>query len=223
MAQLRHERQKDDKKHDGHAENHREREDRAHTVVSRVPGGNNTLATSKQASFMTTTSAPLKKQISSTAHEDHHHHHQPIGAQISGGATMISTKKQSVPTEYIEDVPKDDITSVSSATMHSGDYEKQHGHHSNIVRIPQSETKAPLNRQVSNKTSQNSNPDSLKISKVIRHNSSKTSSHIFQSSSINLISKSEILDQDFHLDDPSYTRKNANKNHGKINISGREK
>ena len=220
MAQLRHERQKD-----GHAENQREREDRAHTVVSRVPGGNNTLSTSKQASFMTTTSAPLKKQISSTTHEDHHHHHhhQPIGAQTSGGATMISTKKQSVPTGFIEDVPKDEITSVSSDTMYSGDYEKQHGHHSTIVRIPQSETKAPLNRQVLNKTSQNSDPDSLKISKVIRHNSSKTSSHIFQSSSINLISKSEIFDQDFHLDDPSHTRKNTEKNHGKINISGREK
>lgn len=216
MAQLR---QKDHKHQDEHEGNPRERDDRAHTVVTRVGGGgHDTVSASKQAS------APLKKQISSTGRKTHvpdheDHHHQANGTHISRGPTLVSMKKPSMPMGYVEDVPKDEITSVSSGTMHSGDHE----HHPHTVRIPQSETKMSLNRQISNKTSHNSDHDPLTISKVIRHDSSKTSSHIFQSSSIDLIPKSEIFDQDFHLDDPSHTRKNLEKKHGKINISGREK
>ena len=227
MTQLQHERQKVPKKHDGHKENQHEKEDRSHTVVTRIAGTNNTISTSQQISSLTSMSAPSKKQISSITHktstsDDDEEDHR-TGTQMARGATMASMKKSSVSAGFLAGVPNDDITSISSGTMHSDDNEKQHGHQPHVVRMLQTETKMPSDRQISNKTSQNSNPDSLIASKVIRHDSSKTSSHIFQSSTINLISKSEIFDQDFHLDDPSHAGRKVDKRHGKVNISGREK
>ena len=147
----------------------------------------------------------------------------------------MSVKKNASFTKPIASALKKEVTSISSATTHSDENENHHEYQPPIVRLPPSDSKSSLSRKTSTKTGKSSNGnvvtagknsklDSFTTLNGAHGGSSQISSYPLLASSINVTSKSDAFDQDFHLDDPSdHARRNDTKRHGKIVISGPEK
>lgn len=228
------ERQKQENNHDRQQkkqlENHNgqelDKEDHHQTVVLRVPGAHNTPATKKHTSSTATT--PLKKQMSVTSSKttavEGDEQHQPTVSRVGRTATTMSMKKHTSSTEPISTTLRKEVTSISSNSAYSQENEQHHGYQPQVIQVPRSGTTMSLRKQISSDTFKHSNVDSSATLKGVHLNASQTSSNPFASSSINLIPKSEIFDQDSYLNDTkSHARKNDAKRHGKINISGGEK
>jgi hypothetical protein len=147
----------------------------------------------------------------------------------------MSMKKNISFTNPVADVLKKEVTSISSATTYSDENENHHKYQPPIVRIPRSDSKTSLSRKISTKTGKSSNItvvtagknsklDSFTTLNGVNLGSSQLSTNPLLSSSTNLTSKSEIIDQNFHLDDiADHARRSDAKRHGKITISGPEK
>jgi len=133
----------------------------------------------------------------------------------------MSMKKHTPSTAANSTTLNKDVASVTSDSISSQENEQHYGHQPQVIRIPQSELSMSLKKQISNKSGKNSNVNVF----TTYNNSNLESSQIsnpLQSSSINLVSKSEIFDQEFYLDGNIVHGRDA-KRRGTVNISGRGK
>ena len=227
MAQLQNERQKQRNKYDGHHKERLEDQDEPQQdedshyqpVVTRVPGTQSTHPTNRHTLSKTAMPASMKKQMSLTRHQapgtEYDENDQPVATRGARAMTMTSMNKYPSSMEPTSGVLQRDVTSISSATVHSEEDDRHPGNQS------QAESKMALSRKISTKTTKSSNITGMTTDKIsnldsfLTLNGSNvhlipTSSNPFLSSSTNLMSKSEIFNEDA-------------KRHGKINISGLEK
>ncbi len=201
-----------------------ENEQRQPTVI-RVAHANNTQLAKQPTSSTAANSVSMKKSMSmttsenSTAEEDEQR--QPTVTRVARGLTTMSMKKNTPSTAANSTTFKKDVLSVTADSKFSQENEQNYGHRPQVIRIPRSESTMSLRKQISNKSVKNPNVNVFTTYNNSNLESSQVSSNPLQSSSVNLMSKSEIFDQEFHLDGNKVHGRDA-KRRGKINISGRE-
>lgn len=209
------------------------------TGVTRVQGGNNAQLTKKTKSFVTANSVPLKEQGSltnsknSNANDDEQHPRTAV-SRIKRSANTTSMKKHTATAGAVSNTLHKETTSVASNSEGSEINEQHHGHSSQVTQVPRSDSTRSFKKQTSTPSNKNanvntfaalknSNFDSTATLKGVYLESSQLSSNPLISSSSNLMSKSEVFDQEFHLDDnKDHIKRNDAKRHGKITINGRE-
>jgi hypothetical protein len=199
-------------------------EQRQPTVI-RVAGANNTQLAKQPTSCTAANSVVTKKQrsmtTSNTSAAEDDEQHQPTVTRVARGVTTMSMKKHTPSTAANPTTLNKDVSSVTSDSKSSQENEQHYGYQPQVTRIPRSELSMSLRKQISNKSSKNSNVNVF----TTYNNSNLESSQIsnpLQSSSINLVSKSEIFDQEFYLDGNIVHGRDA-KRRGTVNISGRGK
>ncbi len=232
MAQLRSEQQKNQSKnneeHQEQSESHEEHEKSKNEpykpTVSRVPGMKTTMPTKNNVSFTKSTPGAMKKDVTSISsattysdeneNENHNEYQSPIvripqSDSKTSLSRKISTKTGKSSNDPVATAGKNSHVTVALVGKNSDDNVATPGKNSNDNVVT---------------AGKNSKLDSFTTLNGIHVDSSQISSYPLLSSSINVRSRSDILDQDFHLDDPNdHARRNDTKRHGKIVISGPEK
>ena len=192
-------------------------------AVKRVAGVHNSSSENTHALSTTVIPASIRKPAPSTTAKtpapNAEEEYRSAVSRVARTNTSASTRKQTMTTDPTSTNGNGEALSVSSHSAHSDENEQHRKHPPQIRRVPQAESAMSVKKQLSTKTNKSSNITTTQISKNSNPDSTNGSFHPFLSSSTNLMSKSEIFDQDFHLGDSS----DQEKNRGKINISGREK
>ena len=231
MAQLKKERQKSQNnlhsQHEEKDENQKheqtDNEDDHRPVVTRMTRTNTMPSAKKHASATGVTLITAKKETPTTTSktpgaQNVDEHHQPVVSRIARTDTMTSTKKHASSKSSMPTLRnKDSLSTPPDDTPVRED--KQY-----VTRIPRSETTTSFKKLISTTTCKNSNLDTSRTCNGLDYDISQSSSNPYQTSSVYLMSKSEIFDQEFYLDEnKDHIGRNDVRSRGKINISNREK
>jgi hypothetical protein len=192
-----------------------------------------TMSTKNNVSFTKSIPGAMKKDVTSissaTTYSDeneNHNEYQPPIVRIPQSDSKISlSKKISTKTgkssnATVAAAAKNSHVTVALVGKNSDDNVPTAGKNSHV-------TVALVGKNSDDNVAtagKNSKLDSFTTLNGIHIDSSQISSYPLLSSSINVRSRSDILDQDFHLDDSNdHAERNDTKHHGKIVISGPKK
>jgi hypothetical protein len=170
----------------------------------------------------------MKSQLSSTTSKtsatEENEEDQPVVIRTAHPTTNMSMNKQTSSTGAMSTALKKEISLRRTKTSDVYENEQFNRREPQVIRIPRAESTMSLRRQILTTTGKNSNLDSSTIYKSSYLDSSQKSVNPLISSSSNIMTKSEIFDQDFHLDGSrAHARRNDVKSHGSINISGQDR
>ena len=235
------ERQKQQNNGDGQNEElQQDEEGHYQPIVTRIAGGNTSTSVKKHTSTKAATSVPLKEQLSSTTfkslatEEDEEYH--PVVTRIAGSTITTSMKKHASSTATMSAAAvKKEIQSTAYKTTYMQEEEQYYNYHSQVAQIPGLDSTKSLNKQLSITPSKRSNAN---ISTQYKNSNlgspttcndldldlSQISSNPFATSTTKIMPPSDIVDQEFNLNDSKdHARRNDVKGHGNIKISEREK
>jgi hypothetical protein len=232
LAQLKKERQKHQNNHDGHREEKNESQkeqqedddDDYRPVVSRVARADTITSRKKHKSSRAAIPTTMKKEILSTTPKtpaaQEVEEHQTIVTRVAGENSNTSLKKNASFRSAMSTTTKNEISPTTPKSAHVREHEQHQAH---ITRVPRLDTAVPFKKQISTITGNSSNLDASSSSNGLYLDESEIPSNHLQTSSTNLMSKSQIFDQEFHLDDDKdHMRRNDVKSSGSIKISGRD-
>ncbi|CAF1601975.1 unnamed protein product [Adineta ricciae] len=234
LAQLKKERQKQQniQEHDNSKDHSHSDDDDFQATVTRIPRTYTSVSRKKAAMSTTAISVSTKQQMSTTTFRaagvyDSTDDFQPVVTRVGTTATALSSKKHT-------STMRKDILSTSHRKTNLDEDDLNGSQHTHIIRIPREESSKSMKNPFSNlhgKFSSGSLPrkainttcDTPISHNDIDINSSHNSSNPYDSSTTNILRKSDVVDQEFHLDDgKDHARRNDAKSYGSVKISERE-
>ncbi|CAF0877439.1 unnamed protein product [Adineta ricciae] len=236
LAQLKKERQKQQniQEHDNSKDHSRSDDDDFQATVTRIPRTYTSASMKKTALSTTAISVSTKQQMSTTTTTfraagvyDSTDDFQPVVTRVGTTATALSSKKHTSTTGK-------DILSAAHKTTNLDEGDLNSSQQTHIIRIPREESSKSMKNPFSNlygkfpsgslpRKVMNTTCDTPISHNDIDINSSQNSSNHFDSSTTNILRKSDVVDQEFRLDDgKDHARRNDAKSHGSIKIGERE-
>lgn len=238
MAQLKKERQKQQniEEDDNPKDHSRPDEDDFQATVTRIPRTYTSVSTKKAALSTTAISVSTKQQMTTTTTTlkaagiyDSNDDFQPVVTRVGTTATAQQSSKK-----HTSSMRKD-VLSTAHKTTNLDEYNPDDSQHTHITRIPRQDSSKSMKNSFLNlhgnfpsgslsRKALNITCDTPLSHNDIDINSSHNSSNPYATSTTNILRKSDVVDQEFRLDDgKEHARRNDTKSHGSINISGREK